>query len=181
MPKPNGEGNLNCVYDAWNHMVEVVGTARYDYDGINFRIKKSVGKVVTKSFFYIDRQEIESRGSSETMAYVWGLWYIDDLIYRERNSKKLFSLADPHWIIFATVGESDEVQERFVYDAFGKVNDLSSDWSRTFTGQVLDHETGAMLYRNWFYHPELGRFVQRDPIGYDQADNNLYPILFLTF
>jgi hypothetical protein len=30
-----------------------------------------------------------------------------------------------------------------------------------------------MLYRNRVYHPTLGRFVQRDPIGYEAGDLNL--------
>jgi RHS repeat-associated protein len=45
--------------------------------------------------------------------------------------------------------------------------------TRFFTGQVRDNETGLMLYRNRVYHPTLGRFVQRDPIGYDAGDVNL--------
>jgi RHS repeat-associated protein len=70
------------------------------------------------------------------------------------------------------------------YDAFGRITWLSaafatkgnSDfaWSRTFTGQVLDNETGMMLYRNRFYHAGLGRFVQRDPIGYRVGEVNLF-------
>jgi RHS repeat-associated protein len=70
------------------------------------------------------------------------------------------------------------------YDAFGKVTWLDSafatkansayNWNRTFTGQVLDAETGLMLYRNRFYHTGLGRFVQRDPIGYEANDVSLY-------
>ncbi len=35
-------------------------------------------------------------------------------------------------------------------------------------------ETGLMLYRNRFYLPELGRFLQRDPIGYDAGNQNVY-------
>ena len=31
-----------------------------------------------------------------------------------------------------------------------------------------------MLYRNRFYHTGLGRFVQRDPIGYRAGDVSLY-------
>ncbi len=73
----------------------------------------------------------------------------------------------------ATVNETGTVQERYVYDAFGNVNGLNSDWNRTFTGQVLDAETGLMLYRNRFYSTELGRFLQRDPIGYEAEDENL--------
>jgi RHS repeat-associated protein len=73
------------------------------------------------------------------------------------------------------------------YDAFGKITWLdnnfsaknSSDfnWNRTFTGQALDAETGLMLYRNRFYHTGLGRFFNRDPIGYQGKDTSLYRYL----
>jgi RHS repeat-associated protein len=36
----------------------------------------------------------------------------------------------------------------------------------TFTGRRLDQETGLMYYRNRMYETGLGRFCQRDPIGY---------------
>jgi RHS repeat-associated protein len=70
------------------------------------------------------------------------------------------------------------------YDAFGKIVWLdatfgvkaASDygWNRTFTGQVLDGETGLMLYRNRLYNTELGRFVNRDPIDYRSGNINIY-------
>ncbi len=74
----------------------------------------------------------------------------------------------------AVTDSNGVVQERYIYDAFGNVNGLASDWNRTFTGQVYDNETGLMLYRNRFYSPELGRFLSRDPIGYEAGDQNVY-------
>ncbi len=83
------------------------------------------------------------------------------------------SITDANWNCVATVNETGTVQERFCYDAFGRIEGLASDWNRTFTGQVYDNETGLMLYRNRFYAPTLGRFLQRDPIGYEAGDLNL--------
>jgi len=70
------------------------------------------------------------------------------------------------------------------YDGFGKITWMNASfgalsasayaWNRTFTGQVLDSETGLMLYRNRYYNTGLGRFVTRDPIGYEAGDNSLY-------
>jgi RHS repeat-associated protein len=48
------------------------------------------------------------------------------------------------------------------------------NWNRTFTGQVLDNETGLMLYRNRYYHVGLGRLINRDPIKYRGDGLNLY-------
>ncbi len=76
-------------------------------------------------------------------------------------------------------------QGALVYDAFGKLTPasfanashaaLAVDFDRAFTGQVLDAETGLMLYRNRYYSTELGRFISRDPIGYRAGDMNVYP------
>jgi len=96
----------------------------------------------------------------------------------------LYSIADPNWNVVAVANASGAVVERLRYDAFGKITWLDAAfavkansayaWNRTFTGQVFDAETGLMLYRNRFYHTGLGRFVSRDPIGYDAGDVSLY-------
>jgi RHS repeat-associated protein len=42
-----------------------------------------------------------------------------------------------------------------------------------FTARELDTETGLYYYRARYYSPKLGRFLQRDPLGYT-AGINLY-------
>lgn len=180
---------LKGKYDAWNRLVEVrdsIGNqiATYEYNGANQRIKKTVGNIVTKSFFNEKWQELESQTGIDQMTYVWGLRYIDDLVYREKDAERLYSLTDPNWNIVALTDSTGTVVERMKYDAFGKItwldrdfdlkNDSGFEWNRTFTGQVLDIETGLMLYRNRFYHPSLGIFVSRDPIKYYSFDVNLF-------
>ena len=180
---------LKGKYDAWNRLVEVRDTsdnliARYDYNGLNQRIQKTVGAAVTKSFFNEKWQELESKTGSELMTFVWGLRYIDDLVLRERGSERLYSLADPNWNVVAVVDSIGAVQERIKYDAFGKANWLdgsfvtkaNSDfsWNRTFTGQIFDTETDQMLYRGRYYLTNLGRFGSKDPIEYVSGIPNLY-------
>ena len=36
----------------------------------------------------------------------------------------------------------------------------------TYAGRRLDSEAGLYNYRNRIYHPQLGRFITRDPVGY---------------
>ena len=79
--------------------------------------------------------------------------------------------------------ESSLTVESYSYDPYGKVTikDLYGAVLPTsaignpylFTGRELDQETGNYYYRARHYHPGIGRFLQRDPVGYS-ADNNLY-------
>ena len=75
------------------------------------------------------------------------------------------------------------VVETYSYDVFGEVtiNDpngatrSASDYDNPyyFTGRRLDEETGLYYYRARMYKPEIGRFLQPDPIGY-AAGMNIY-------
>jgi RHS repeat-associated protein len=75
------------------------------------------------------------------------------------------------------------IVERYVYDVFGAVN--VCDGSGTplnpnksafgnpymFTARNYDDETGLYYYRARMYAPNLGRFLQPDPIGYNDGMN----------
>ena len=195
----NWNAAFTLVYDAWNRLVQVKDgatvVATYFYDGINRRVLK-VAASETRGFWYNRNwQCVEERfGTFEFIhiRYLWGLRYVDDLIFRERDNKavlngtineRMYAYADPNWNIVAM---GSNPNERFTYSAFGKINCYTTSTGAyvakplptythfTFTGQRLDFETGLMLYRNRVYHPTLGRFVQRDPIGYNAGDVSLY-------
>ena len=158
--------------------------ASYQYNGLNHRVRKIVGSETRLFYFNQDWQCLEERiGTTTDTQYVWGLRYIDDLVCRDKGSVRLYSLHDPNWNVVALCDTSGVVKERYVYSSFGKTTVLNASfasqspttysWNRLFTGQVLDAETGLMLYRNRFYHNGLGRFVTRDPIGYGAGDMNV--------
>ena len=81
------------------------------------------------------------------------------------------------------VVESGLTKESYSYDPYGKatIKDLYGTVLPNsaignpylFTGRELDQETGNYYYRARHYHPGIGRFLQRDPLGYF-PDNNLY-------
>ena len=189
MPKPDvWNAAFTCVYDAWNRMVQMKdGTttvASYGYNGLNHRVKKIVGSETRLFYFNRNWQCLEERvGTTTDTQYVWGLRYIDDLVCRDKDSVRLYSIADPNWNVAALADTSGVIKERYVYSSFGKATVLNASfasqsptaysWSRLFTSQVLDAETGLMLYRNRVYHNGLGRFVTRDPMNYGEGDANL--------
>jgi RHS repeat-associated protein len=75
------------------------------------------------------------------------------------------------------------VQERYGYNAFGTsrvmnasfvVQSSSSyNWETRFAAYRWDSESGLYQVRYRYYHPLLGTWINRDPIG-ERSGNNLY-------
>jgi len=77
--------------------------------------------------------------------------------------------------VMAISDMNQAVAVSYRYDPYGKVtitrngqpqttDPLGQHWG--FTGRFLDEESGLNYYRARYYDPTLGRFVQRDPLGY---------------
>ena len=216
LSKPGNWSDHYCtVYDAWNRLVEVRASdnstlvAQYQYDGRNFRtVKKTYagGSLSeTRHFYYngswqVLEERLESGGTIASTAYsqnVWGMRYIDDLIFRERDTtgsgvldEHYYALQDANWNVVALAAADGSVAERFTYTAYGSPtfldmsfivrspNASSYSWDALYTGRQYDPETGLYHYRNRPYGAELGRFSSRDPIGYKGKDFNLYRYVF---
>jgi len=87
----------------------------------------------------------------------------------------------------ALAEDDGDVIERYWYEPYGSVTFAdSAGVERTeaaalnktllFQGRRYDPETGFYYYRNRYYSPVLGRFLQRDPAGY-QDGMSLYTFL----
>jgi RHS repeat-associated protein len=62
--------------------------------------------------------------------------------------------------------------ERYSYDVFGEPNRISVvNNPYFFTSRRLDTETHLYYYRARYYAYDIGRFLQTDPIGYDDGMN----------
>ena len=70
-----------------------------------------------------------------------------------------------------------ENRTKYVYDPYGRAAVLDGNWQEIswpdskrneirFTGHRFNPTTGTYHARNREYHPSLGRFMQRDPLGY---------------
>jgi len=106
----------------------------------------------------------------------------DEVVYYHCNT--IFS-------VYALTDANETVIERYEYDAYGSATVLDADGSSDadglsdvenpylFQGRRLDLETGLMQYRFRDYSPTLGRFLQRDPIGYP-GGMNVYQYARLT-
>jgi len=221
VPKPTSLANTyTAAYDAWNGLVEIrtvvgestVTVARFEYDGLNRRIKKHIdtdapaapdGVDLYRHFYYNSGWQLLETRKTTTVdddpdelqpeyQYVWSLRYIDAPIRRDENDDtndlcdddRIYYLNDANMNVTTLVDTGGDALERYVYDAYGQVTIYDSTWANTrssssydnailYCGYYRDAETGLYHVRNRMYHPALGRWVQRDPIGY--ADGmNLY-------
>ena len=77
--------------------------------------------------------------------------------------------------IAALKNASGTIVERYSYAAYGSARYLSGSsshaWEHLYTGRSLDATSGLYSFRHRMYHPELGRWCSRDPIGYGEGLN----------
>jgi len=108
-----------------------------------------------------------------TAKYVYGAG-IDEPIRMERGGQSYYYHSDGLGSVTTLTNSSGTAVESYSYDVFGKPSAVSAVGNRyMFTGREYDAETGLYYYRARMYSPELGRFLQTDPIGY-AGGINLY-------
>jgi len=202
-PKPDDwAAHFDLTYDAWHRLVKVAdGTStvvEHEYDGRHGRIvekRYSSGQLdLTRHIYYNGMwQCLELRVDSSVFPqrqFVWGPRYADDLVLRDRDTsangtldERLYGLQDWNWGMAAVAGATGGVLERYHYDTFGVSTALaptfgsrgtsSYDWRHRHAGRAVDPDTRLVDMRLRHYTLRLGRFLERDPIGY-ASDASLY-------
>ena len=118
---------------------------------------------------------------------VWSARYVDAAVLRDENNdadddcidgddQRVYYLTDANMNVTALAGDGGTVLERYAYDPYGRCDVLTPAWAGRgasdydnpirYAGYYLDAETGLCHVRHRAYHPLLGRWLQRDPLGY---------------
>jgi len=137
---------------------------------------------------------IEERIGSSTdpsQVYFWGARHRDDLARCDRDTDADGTQDESLWCLMdyfdpvAVVDDEGEVVERYAFSAFGVAIFLAPDysprsssavaWDFLFHGQFENAETGWQNYGFRYYVPELGRWLNRDPIR-ERGGRNLYSV-----
>ncbi len=188
--KYDGTNRLTRVSSEYENEITLVKQAN-QYDGLNRRIvRDETGDGGELRHFYYNRQwqvltEADGTGAA-TAIYSYNPNYVDSVAVRMTPTSGHFYTHDALFNVTSMVDEAtDSIVERYSYTPYGEATVLDASFSPVaansvfgnellYTGRRVDPATGLQLNRNRFYHQQLGRWVNRDPIGYLAGNANLY-------
>ena len=101
---------------------------------------------------------------------------IDEPLSAEIRRDWIYYHADGLGSITALTSHMGHTIQKYEYDSFGNMRP-HPHWITqpfTYTGREFDQETGLYYYRARYYDAKAGRFITRDPIGFEGGDVNLY-------
>jgi RHS repeat-associated protein len=175
---------VSFSYNAQNQLTG--GSMQATYDGLGRCVRRTTGSG-TRLYTYDDWNPIFEWDQ-------WGNWlgwnaygaHPDELLIRwDAVHGPMIYKQDQHGNVVALLDSGGNIVERYSYDAFGKPkvtgfwddNDRGGSWYGNrfmFTGREWIAELGIYDYRNRYYQPQLGRFLQTDPLGFAAGDMNLF-------
>jgi RHS repeat-associated protein len=187
VPQPDNWAAAHTLkWDAWNRLAEVTtaGTT-YQYDALFRRIVVKVG-TAPYDYYYTDQWQVSEVYDGNTLGWraFWGLRDLNDLIKRDGVAAlgtSLYGLRGKLNFV-AVTDNAGAVNLRITYNTFGQARYLTSTfaagtnayaWNYLFHGYEWDAQSGFLNVRFRTYHPTLGRWLSRDPIG-EEGGLNLY-------
>ncbi|MBO4698900.1 hypothetical protein J5690_04730 [bacterium] len=184
------------IYDDLNRLIEVKDgsqntIAEYTYDAFNRRITKTVG-TTTERYTYDDWNivEISTNSNNYTSIIDSGTDRHIAIEVTENNTSTLYYfLTDERGNVTALTDANGNILERYRYRVYGDFEILDSQFipkncnnqtcyatnlhNFLWGGSLYEPETGIYWMRNRYYHIDMHRFINQDPIGIWGDANNL--------
>ncbi|KHD05705.1 hypothetical protein PN36_25350 [Candidatus Thiomargarita nelsonii] len=176
-------------YDAENRLITLSyndGTqdhrVEYSYGADRFVrvIKKYVDEVLTEETRLVRDGYliVQERDGTNTplRSYVWSssaLGGIGALTAMVQNSQVYYYLFDGRGNVASVLDDSANVVAGYVYDAFGELRSVTGSLEQPFrfSTKYYDGGTGLVDFGYRFYVAEIGRWLNRDPIGVEGGIN----------
>jgi RHS repeat-associated protein len=175
------------TYNAQNQLItgtKGTNTVQFVYDGLGRCLKRTTNGA-SIIFAYDGWKPIaEWAGDGSYWGFrIYGAGPDEILWHYDSRSGYGRVHSDVHGSVYALLASNGSPLEKYSYDAFGKpkITDwagnergTSSAWNRfMYTGREWIAELGIYDYRRRMYHPELGRFLQGDPLGLQTEGDKL--------
>ena len=190
---------MNLTWDSDNKLrsadIDANGTAdvNFQYDALGRRVARSGtgGSVV---YVQMDQQTIADypvggAATTPTFRYVYAS-YIDEPVVRKTagtGGTLVYFHRNQQYTITAVTTSTGTIAERYAYTAYGQptILDASGTVLQTsnfslrysFTGREWDATLGLHHFRSRWMSPSAGRFLERDPSGYEGSPWGLYELL----
>ena len=198
-PTHDGDGNMTSdgewtyTWNADNRLIAIENATHreeydYDYMGRRWRLKtytKSGSAWVLsmeKRFVYDGYRQIAEftmNGTTPvlTATYLWqpGL---DGIVLRAAFGAAVrYFIPDGNRNVLQLRDATGAVTDSYAYGPFGQCASAGTTPNPfRFSCEYHDAETGLVYYNYRHYHPGLGRWTSRDPVG-DMEETNLYSIV----
>jgi RHS repeat-associated protein len=169
------DGSSSFVYDAENRLVSASGAknASLGYDPLGRLFQTESGGVTTQFLYDGDELVAEYDGSGSLQRrFVHGAGVDDPIAWYEgtgtADRRSLFT--DHQGSIVTVLDGAGNVVRINSYDPWG-IPGANNLGRFGYTGQAWVPGLGMWYYKARIYSPTLGRFLQTDPIGYDDQIN----------
>jgi RHS repeat-associated protein len=184
----DAENRLTSVYS--NDTLLVSNTYDHQSRRIAKIISRSGAEAQRNTFVYdgwnLVQEKLFTSNLSLSTFYTWGLDLsgtlqgaggVGGLLAVQRGSASFFPCFDANGNVTEYIDASGTIRAHYAFDTFGNTisqsDDLASTFSQRFSTKYADDETSLYYYGYRFYSPELGRWVNRDPIE-EQDGVNVY-------
>ncbi len=165
----------------------------FEYDALGRRVARTQGSTAVVCF-QADQQTIADypRGGSASTAtyrYVFAS-YIDEPVVRKTTGTSgtvLYYHRNQQYSIYALTDSSGAVSERYAYTAYGQPTFLNASAAvqtssaannrYMYTAREWDATLGLHHFRARWMSGLTGRFLTRDPIGFEGSPWNIYEFL----
>jgi RHS repeat-associated protein len=166
-------------YDYENRLKSISGHSHFFYDVFGRKIRVTTGNETQRNFFNKGNR-IEERISEDSVhnSYVFGA-HIDELMTSNHQTNKYWYSTNNHFSVLA-IFDGINVQERYEYKGFGDVgifNDFFIRRDSSLIGNSILFQGRHLLlhgmydFRERIYSAIIGRFYQRDKLGYVNGFN----------
>jgi|GEM_PF-4861815 len=148
----------------------LIKTERYVYDGTQIVAILNAANTTVKTF----TRGLDLSGSMEGAGGIGGLLGMKD------GTNTAYYFADGNGNVAALYGEQGESRAVYQYDGFGNKVASSGSMSESnpfqWSSKYFHQPSGLVAYEYRFYSPQLGRWINRDPIG-ERGGLNLYGMI----
>jgi RHS repeat-associated protein len=184
----SGDGVQTYTHNRYHNLLTQVTKSGNDvnfvYDAMGKRLSKEDESSSTTERYLLDANHVivdfdgtdqKFESGEEMRRYVYGPGVDERIVMIDEEATGSepthhFYHTDHQGSVIATSDETGTLIDTYTYDEFGNSDTLTGNPYR-YTGRRLDEETGLYYYRARYYAPAIGRFLQTDPVGYEDQMN----------